>query len=69
VLVRYADDFVVLCRSVWQVKEAGRRIGIILERLKLKLHPEKTRTVNLSHGTEGFDSSDATCASACRGAS
>jgi hypothetical protein len=55
VLVRYADDFVVLCRSVWQVKEAGRRIGIILERLKLKLHPEKTRTVNLSHGTEGFD--------------
>jgi hypothetical protein len=53
--VRYADDFVVLCRSVWQVKEAGRRIGIILERLKLKLHPEKTRTVNLSHGTEGFD--------------
>jgi RNA-directed DNA polymerase len=55
VLVRYADDFLVLCRSVEQVKEAERRIGIILERLKLQLHPEKTRTVDLSRGKEGFD--------------
>jgi len=53
--VRYADDFVVLCRSVWQVKEAKRRIGIILARLKLQLNPEKSRTVDLSSGKEGFD--------------
>jgi len=55
VLVRYADDFVVLCPSLWQVKEAARRIGIILATLKLTLHPEKTRIVNLSRGAEGFD--------------
>jgi len=54
-LVRYADDFVVLCRTAKDVEEAERRIGIIFERLKLTLHPEKTRKVDLSEGKEGFD--------------
>jgi group II intron reverse transcriptase/maturase len=54
-LVRYADDFVVLCRNHKAVKEAERRVGIIFGRLKLQLHPEKTRTVELSYGKEGFD--------------
>jgi group II intron reverse transcriptase/maturase len=54
-LVRYADDFVVLCRSRATVEEAGRRVRIIFERLKLTLHPEKTRTVDLAGGKEGFD--------------
>ena len=54
-LVRYADDFVVLCRNREAVKEAERRVRIIFERLKLELHPEKTRTVELSRGKEGFD--------------
>ena len=55
VLVRYADDFVVLCRSREAVEEAERRVRIIFERLKLTLHPEKTRTVYLTEGREGFD--------------
>jgi len=55
VLVRYADDFVVLSRSHEAVEEAERRIGIIFERLKLVLHPEKTRKVDLTNGKEGFD--------------
>jgi len=54
-LVRYADDFVVLCRTAEDVEEAERRIRIIFERLKLTLHPEKTRKVNLTGGEEGFD--------------
>lgn len=54
-LVRYADDFVVLCRSREAVEEAERRVRIIFERLKLTLHPEKTRRVNLTDGKEGFD--------------
>ena len=54
-LVRYADDFVVLCRSHEAVKEAERRVRIIFERLKLTLHPEKTRRVDLTEGKEGFD--------------
>jgi RNA-directed DNA polymerase len=54
-LVRYADDFVVLCRSREAVEEAERRVRIIFERLKLTLHPEKTRRVELTEGKEGFD--------------
>ena len=54
-LVRYADDFVVLCRSREDVEEAERRVRIIFERLKLTLHPEKTQKVDLTEGKEGFD--------------
>lgn len=54
-LVRYADDFVVLCRTAEDVREAERRVRMIFERLKLTLHPEKTRKVDLSEGKEGFD--------------
>lgn len=54
ILVRYADDFVVLCRSRVQAEEALRRIGEILGQLGLELHPEKTRIVELGLGQEGF---------------
>jgi RNA-directed DNA polymerase len=54
ILVRYADDFVVLCRSRVQAQEALRRIGEILGGLGLELHPEKTRIVELGLGKEGF---------------
>lgn len=54
VLIRYADDFVVMCRTESQAKEARRRVGIILDRLGLTLHPEKTRLVNIKRGKEGF---------------
>lgn len=53
-LVRYADDFVVMCKTESQAKEAHRRVGIIMERLGLMLHPEKTRIVDLRRGKEGF---------------
>jgi RNA-directed DNA polymerase len=55
VLVRYADDLVILCRRETDAQEALRRLGIVMERLGLKLHPTKTRVVNLSEGREGFD--------------
>lgn len=54
-LVRYADDFVVMCDTKAQVEEARQRVGTVLARLGLELHPEKTRTVDLSRGREGFD--------------
>jgi len=54
-LVRYADDFVVMCSTEAQVVEAERRVGIVLARLGLELHPDKTRRVNLSRGREGLD--------------
>jgi len=54
-LVRYADDFVVMCRTKSDCEEAERRVRMILQRLKLELHPEKTRQVDLSRGRQGFD--------------
>jgi len=55
VLVRYADDFVVMCRTKRDVDEAERRVKKLMERLGLELHPDKTRKVDLSWGKEGFD--------------
>jgi RNA-directed DNA polymerase len=54
-LVRYADDFVVLCSSRSQADEAQRRASALLSELGLSLHPEKTRVVDLREGREGFD--------------
>ena len=54
-LVRYADDLVVVCKSKQQCEEAQRRIKVILERLGLELHPDKTRQVELYDGKQGFD--------------
>jgi group II intron reverse transcriptase/maturase len=54
-LVRYADDFVVVCNTKAKCEEAERRMRVILERLGLELHPDKTRRVDLSWGHEGFD--------------
>jgi group II intron reverse transcriptase/maturase len=55
VLVRYADDFVVLTTTRARAEEARRRVVAILGRLGLQLHPDKTRIVCLSGGGEGFD--------------
>ena len=54
-LVRYCDDFVVMTRTRSQCEEAERRVREILRRLKLELHPEKTKRVELSWGEQGFD--------------
>jgi len=55
ILVRYADDFVVLCRSESAAKEALRRIRERMQALGLELHPEKTRWVDLRRGRQGFE--------------
>jgi group II intron reverse transcriptase/maturase len=54
-LVRYADDFVVVCRTRKDCEQAEQRIRVILERLGVELHPEKTRRVELYDGKQGFD--------------
>ena len=55
ILVRYADDFVAMCRTESQAREALRRIGLVMNRLGLTLHPAKTRLVDLRRGKEGFE--------------
>jgi RNA-directed DNA polymerase len=46
---------VVQCRSRAQAEEAARRATAIMADLGLKLHPDKTRVVDLREGREGFD--------------
>ena len=55
VLVRYADDFVVLCSTRRRAEEARRRVRASLGRLGLVLHPDKTTIVCLAGGEQGFD--------------
>src|SRR5258708_30690384 len=56
VLVRYADDLVVLCRKAKALGEAERRVCTIFERLRLAPPPGKTRKIDLSAGKEDIHS-------------
>jgi RNA-directed DNA polymerase len=55
VLVRYADDFVVMCRTPTQARAALATARQVLASMGLELHPDKTRVVDLREGREGFD--------------
>jgi RNA-directed DNA polymerase len=54
-LVRYADDFVVMCSSRAQAEAAHTLAGRVLVDLGLELHPDKTKVVDLREGREGLD--------------
>ncbi len=54
-LVRFCDDFVVLCRSTEALAEAERRVSTTLGQLRLRSHPDKTRKVTLTEGRQGFE--------------
>jgi RNA-directed DNA polymerase len=55
VLVRYADDFVVVCPTRERVVQARALAEAALAPLGLFLHPDKTRIVDLRGGAEGFE--------------
>jgi RNA-directed DNA polymerase len=52
-MVRYADDFVILCRSQAQAEQAWTLVRQWCEAEGLVLHPTKTRIVAVR--TDGFD--------------
>jgi RNA-directed DNA polymerase len=54
-LVRYADDWVVLCRTEREARAALDAAREILAELGLELHPDKTKVVDLREGREGFE--------------
>jgi RNA-directed DNA polymerase len=54
-LVRYADDWVMLCGSRREAQAALDLAGKTMADLGLELHPEKTKVVDLREGREGFD--------------
>lgn len=49
-LVRYADDFVVLCRDAESAARAHEEARAALQRLGLSLQEEKTSIVSMDHG-------------------
>lgn len=52
-MVRYADDFVILCRTREEAEEALRKVQGWTQQMGLTLHPEKT---HIAHAiTEGFE--------------
>jgi RNA-directed DNA polymerase len=53
-LVRYADDFVILCRSAAEAQTALSQVQEWMRAAGLTLHPEKTRIVNADQ-PGGFD--------------
>jgi hypothetical protein len=52
-LFRYADDMVIICRTKLQAQHALHAVRLLLQKLKLQLHPTKTRLVAMAQ--EGFD--------------
>jgi RNA-directed DNA polymerase len=55
VLVRYADDLVVMCRSKAEAERALAALTAVLAELGLELKQAKTRIVHLREGGEGLD--------------
>lgn len=55
VLVRYADDFVVMTRTPQALEQADGLVRQTLAGLGLELNPGKTRKVDLREGRQGFD--------------
>ncbi|MFH1037451.1 MAG: group II intron reverse transcriptase/maturase [PVC group bacterium] len=53
-MIRYADDFVILCRSEEEARRALNQITAWVKEAGLKLHPEKTRIVDVEQ-RGGFD--------------
>jgi len=54
-LVRYADDFVILCKRKAQAEEALKAVKWIMNKLELTLHSEKTKLVDMYFGKDSFD--------------
>ena len=52
-MVRYADDFVILCRSADEAERALGEVQAWVAQAGLRLHPSKTRIVQVDR--EGFD--------------
>lgn len=52
-LFRYADDLVIVCRTERNAHLAKMILTQVMDRLKLNLHPAKTRVVRM--GSQGFD--------------
>lgn len=51
-LTRFADDWVVTCKSAAEARAAGEAARRVLKQLGVELHPRKTRMVHVRYGFE-----------------
>ena len=51
-LTRYADDWVITCKSAAEARAAVEAAGRVLKQLGVELHPQKTRIVHVQEGFE-----------------
>ena len=51
-LTRYADDWVITCKSAAEARAAVEAAGRVLKQLGVELHPQKTRIVHVQDGFE-----------------
>lgn len=54
-LIRYADDFVIMCKTKKDAMESILVIKAIMNKLDLRLSKEKSRLVNIWDNTSGFE--------------
>lgn len=54
-IIRYADDFVILCQRQAEAQSALDLVSKLIEQKGLKLHPDKTKLVDLSQRGGAFD--------------
>lgn len=54
-MIRYADDFVILCQSQEKARAALALVNRLIEQKGLSLHPDKTKIADLSQRGGAFD--------------
>ena len=54
-MVRYADDFVILCRTEAEARDALRQVEAWVAENGLALHPDKTRVGDSRQSGQGFE--------------
>lgn len=54
-MIRYADDFVMMCRDEAEAHKALHAVQQLIAERGLAMHPEKTRVVDTTTAGQGFD--------------
>ncbi|WP_028782771.1 group II intron reverse transcriptase/maturase [Thalassobacillus devorans] len=54
-IIRYADDFVIMCKTKQQALESIRVIQAIMGKLDLSLNTKKSKLINIWNDIDGFD--------------
>ncbi len=53
-IIRYADDFVLLCKSLEEAEKGLQLVQKWVAKVKLTLHPDKTHIADLTQSGKGF---------------